>query len=134
MTDHLNKARFDRLDRLSRQLDSLFRIPGTNFRVGYDAIASIVPGIGDAAAALPALWIMLESYRMGLPRNKLARQGVNVAIDGVVGSIPLLGTIFDAGFKANLRNVEILRTHLEGGTMRDVTPPPEDAFTDTRRR
>ena len=130
MTEHLNKARFDRLDRLSRQLDSLFRIPGTNFRVGYDAIASIIPGIGDAAAAVPALWIMLESYRMGLPRNKLARQGINVAIDGVVGSIPLLGTVFDAGFKANLRNVEILRAHLEGGTMRDVTPPPEDAFSD----
>lgn len=133
MTEHPHKARFDRLDRLSRQLDSVFRIPGTRFRVGFDAIAGILPGIGDAVATVPAAWIMLESYRMGLPPDKLARQGLNVAVDGVVGSIPLLGTIFDAGFKANLRNVEILRAHLEGGTMRDVTPPPEDAFTDTKR-
>lgn len=112
-TDHPHRARFDRLARLSRQLDSIFRIPGTRFRVGYDAIASIVPVVGDLAAALPAAWIIIESYRMGLPRGKLARQGVNVALDAAVGSIPILGTLFDAGFRANLRNVEILRAHLE---------------------
>lgn len=120
-TDHPYRARFDRLARLSRQLDSIFRIPGTRFRVGYDAIASIVPVVGDLAAALPAAWIILESYRMGLPRGKLARQGVNVALDAAVGSIPVLGTLFDAGFRANLRNVEILRAHL------DATHPDAEA-------
>lgn len=113
MAEHPHKARFDRLDRLSRQLDSIFRIPGTRFRVGYDAIASLVPVVGDVAAALPAAWILIESYRMGLPPHKLARQGVNLGIDALIGSIPVLGTIFDAGFRSNLRNVDILREHLE---------------------
>ncbi len=110
---HPHKERFDRLDRLSKQLDSVFRIPGTGIRIGYDSIAGLVPVLGDAAAALPAAWILLESRRMGLPKRKLAKQGVNVALDTLFGSIPLLGTIFDVGFKANLRNVEILRRHLE---------------------
>ncbi|MCF3973566.1 DUF4112 domain-containing protein [Paracoccus salsus] len=113
MRETPHKARFDRLDRLSRQLDSVFRIPGTRFRVGYDAIAGVLPVIGDAAAALPAAWILIESYRMGLPPAKLARQGLNLAVDSVIGSIPVLGTIFDAAFRSNLRNVEILRGHLE---------------------
>ncbi|WBU55697.1 DUF4112 domain-containing protein [Paracoccus sediminicola] len=125
MADHPHLDRFERLDRLSRQLDTIFRIPGTNFRVGYDAIASIIPVVGDAATALPAAWIMLESYRMGLPKGKLMRQGVNVAADAVFGSIPLLGTLFDAGFKSNRRNVDILRKHLE--TLPGEAPAPDPA-------
>ena len=113
MMIHPHKERFDRLDRLSKQLDSVFRIPGTGIRIGYDSIAGLIPGLGDAAAALPAAWILLESRRMGLPKRKLVKQGANIALDTLFGSIPLLGTIFDVGFKANLRNVEILRRHLE---------------------
>lgn len=112
MKDELHAARFERLERLSGQLDSVFRIPGTRFRVGYDAIAGLVPGLGDAVAMLPAAWIVIESYRMGLPAHKLARQGINVAVDTTVGSIPVLGSVFDAWFKSNLRNVDILRAHL----------------------
>lgn len=123
MTEHPHKVRFDRLDRLSRQLDSAFRIPGTRFRLGFDTLVGLIPGVGDVATMLPAAWILLESHRMGLPRERLLRQGINVAIDGAVGSIPLIGDLFDAGFKANRRNVEILRAHLEGDAMRDVTPP-----------
>lgn len=113
MGDHLHKARLERLERLSGRLDSVFRIPGTRFRVGYDALAGLLPGLGDAAAMVPAAWIVIESYRMGLPAHKLARQGINVAMDTTVGSIPLLGSVFDAWFKSNLRNVDILRAHLE---------------------
>lgn len=130
MTEQSHQARLDRLDRLSRKLDAAFRIPGTRFRVGFDSIVGLIPGVGDVATMLPAAWIILESHRMGLPRHKLVQQGINVAIDGALGSVPLIGDLFDAGFKANLRNVAILRAHLEGGTMRDVTPPPEDAFSD----
>ena len=117
MKDHVHKARFDRLDRLdrlSKRLDSVFRIPGTRFRVGYDAIAGLLPGIGDAAAMVPAVVIIVESYRMGLPGHKLARQAINVAVDTTIGSIPVLGSFFDAWYKSNLRNVDILRSHLEG--------------------
>ncbi|WP_240493842.1 DUF4112 domain-containing protein [Paracoccus sp. SM22M-07] len=92
----------------------MFRIPGTRFRVGYDAIAGLLPGIGDAAAMVPAVVIIVESYRMGLPGHKLARQAINVAVDTTIGSIPVLGSFFDAWYKSNLRNVDILRSHLEG--------------------
>lgn len=112
MEDDLHTARFKRLERLSGQLDSVFRIPGTRLRVGYDAIAGLLPGLGDAAAMLPAAWIVIESYRMGLPVHKIVRQGVNVVVDTTFGSIPVFGSVFDAWFKSNLRNVDILRTHL----------------------
>ena len=113
MKPHRHSERFHRLDRLSRQLDSVFRIPGTRIRIGYESIAGLVPVIGDVAAAVPAAWILLESHRMGLPRRLLARQGINLALDTALGSVPLLGSIFDIGFRSNLRNVEILRRHLE---------------------
>ncbi|WP_373944343.1 DUF4112 domain-containing protein [Paracoccus marcusii] len=126
MNDDLHKARFEWLEQLSGKLDSVFRIPGTRFRVGYDAIAGLVPGLGDAAAMLPAAWIVLESYRMGLPRHKLVRQGINVAVDTTFGSIPLVGSVFDAWFKSNLRNVDILRSHLNRDRLAGVGAPYGD--------
>ena len=125
MNDDLHKARFERLEQLSGKLDSVFRL-GTRFRVGYDAIAGLVPGLGDAAAMLPAAWIVLESYRMGLPRHKLIRQGLNVAVDTTFGSIPLIGSVFDAWFKSNLRNVDILRSHLNRDRLAGVAAPSDD--------
>lgn len=110
-------------------MDSAFRIPGTRFRFGLDSLVGIIPGLGDLATSVPAGYIIFESYRMGLPTHKLMRQGANVAIDTVVGSVPLVGDLFDTGFKANLRNIAILRDHVTGG-MVDVTPPGEDVFTD----
>lgn len=115
MKDHLHKIRFDRLDRLSDQLDAAFGIPGTRFRVDHDAIAGTRPVIGDAAAAMQAAWIMIGSSRMGLPPAKMASQGLILAVDSIIGSIPVLGTILDAGDRSNLCIVEILRTHPEGG-------------------
>lgn len=136
MEQHPDLQRFDRLDHLSRRLDTAFRIPGTRFRIGYDAIAGLLPGIGDMAAALPAAWILLESRRMGLPRSKLIRQGANVAVDTAVGSIPLLGSLFDMGFKANLRNVAILRAHLEGvhGPLSVIRTFPDTKMPDTKMK
>lgn len=96
MNNDLHKARFERLEQLSGKLDSVFRIPGTRFRVGYDAIAGLVQGLGDAAAMLPAAWIVLESYRMGLPTHKFVKQGISVAVDKTFGSIPVIGSVFDA--------------------------------------
>ena len=127
--EHPHLARFRRLERLSRVLDAAFRIPGTRFRFGYDAIASIVPVLGDLAGVLPAAWIMYESHRMGLPPGKLARQGANVAIDAVFGSVPILGTLFDAGYRANLKNVEILREHLGP----DAFAVPDSGRVNSRR-
>ena len=105
--------RLDRLDHLAGRMDSAFRIPGTGIRVGWDSILGLIPGIGDIAALTPAAYIIVESHRMGAPKSVLMRQSVNVAIDSAIGAIPLIGDLFDIGYKANQRNVKILRKHLD---------------------
>lgn len=106
-------ARLDRLDRIARQMDRVFRIPGTGIRLGYDSILGLIPGIGDAVAVTPSAFIVLESHRMGLPKHLVGRQVVNILVDMGIGTIPLLGDLFDVGYKANMRNVKLLREHLD---------------------
>ena len=84
----------ERLEQLARLMDSRFRIPGTGIRFGLDAIAGLVPGLGDAAAALPALYILFEARRMGVPVSLRIRMIVNIAIDFLIGAIPLVGDLF----------------------------------------
>lgn len=107
-------ARLRRLERLADRMDRAFRLPGTNIRFGWDSIVGLLPGIGDTAALAPAAWIILEAHRMGLPRYRVAQMVGNAGIDWIVGSIPLVGDIFDVGWKGNLRNVALIRRHLEG--------------------
>src|SRR5699024_5454147 len=89
-----------------------FRIPGTRVRFGFDSLLGLVPGIGDAATTLPAAYIVYRAHGLGVPWSTLARMGGNVAVDLFIGAIPVLGDIFDVGFKANRRNVALLRRHL----------------------
>ena len=110
--DHPHAADIARLNRLARRMDSAFRLPIVGVRVGWDAIIGLVPGLGDAAALLPAGYILKEAHRLGASRSVLARMGANVGIDLVIGSVPLLGDLFDVGWKANLRNVDLLNRHL----------------------
>lgn len=102
-----------RLDVLSRLLDSAFVLPGTNIRFGLDGIIGLVPGIGDLVSAALSSYIVFEARRLGLPRRKLARMVGNVAFDAAIGIVPFLGDAADVLFKANRRNVRILREHLE---------------------
>ena len=102
-----------RLDALSRLLDSAFQIPGTNQRVGIDALLGLVPGVGDLVSTALASYIIWEARQLGLPRWKIARMIGNVALDTTVGAIPLAGDLFDVAFKANRRNMKIVRDHLE---------------------
>lgn len=99
------------LEVLADWLDSRFRIPGTGIRFGLDSVLGLVPGVGDAATTVPAAYMLYRAHRMGVPKTVLARMGWNVAIDLVVGAIPLVGDLFDLGFKANRRNVDLLRRH-----------------------
>ncbi len=115
----------ERLEQLARLMDSRFRIPGTGIRFGLDPILGLVPGLGDAAAALPALYILFEARRMGVPVSLRIRMIVNIAIDFLIGAIPLVGDLFDVGFKANNRNVALLRRHLERRAM--AAPPVRPA-------
>lgn len=106
-------AELRRLAALAELLDARWRIPGTGIRIGLDGIASIVPVLGDSATALVAAYLVAEAARLGVPKRVLVRMAGNVGIDWLFGSIPLVGTIFDIGFKANLRNLRLLRRHLE---------------------
>jgi len=102
-----------RLDRLALLLDSKWAIPGTRLTFGVDALAGLVPGAGDIATGLVSAHIIREATRLGIPKPLLARMIGNVALDVVVGTVPLLGSVFDLFFKANRRNMRLLRRHLE---------------------
>jgi hypothetical protein len=102
-----------RLEVLAQLMDNAFVIPGLNRRVGLDAIIGLVPGIGDAVTTLIQSYVIWEARRLGAPKTLIARMVGNVALDGLVGLIPFAGDAFDAVFKANIRNVRLLRDYLE---------------------
>jgi hypothetical protein len=109
----VDQHRLDRLRRVGWLLDNSLPIPGTRFRLGIDQIVGLVPGIGDLVGGVLSLYIIVESARMGVPGALLARMGWNVAVDTLVGEIPVLGDIFDIGFKANIRNLALLDGYLQ---------------------
>lgn len=102
----------NRLRALAHLLDDSIPLPGTGFRFGLDAVIGLIPGFGDAAGAAMSAYILLEAGRLGVPRATLLRMAGNVAIEAVVGAIPFLGDLFDAGWKANLRNLRLVEAHL----------------------
>jgi hypothetical protein len=106
------RERIARLDALADLLDTAFLIPGTNIRFGLDALIGLMPGIGDAISSALSLWIVHEAYQLGARPHVIARMLGNVALDGVVGAVPLLGDAFDVAWRANRRNLRILREHL----------------------
>jgi hypothetical protein len=98
--------------RLAYLLDNSIPLPG-GFRVGLDALIGLVPGIGDTAGAVLSAYVLAAAHRLGAPRSVLLRMAANVAIETVVGAVPFVGDLFDAGWKANARNVRILDAYLE---------------------
>jgi hypothetical protein len=112
-TPPLSRAqRIARLDALATLLDTAFVVPGTNVRFGVDALLGLVPGIGDAITTAMSLYIVKEARALGAPRWLVARMLGNVAIDGLVGAVPLMGDVFDVAFRANRRNLALLQKHL----------------------
>lgn len=105
--------RIARLDALSRLLDTALVIPGTGIRFGIDGLIGLVPGIGDAITTVLSLYIVSEARALGAPPWLIGRMLVNVALDGVVGAVPLVGDAFDVAFRANRRNLALLREHLD---------------------
>lgn len=99
------------IERLGGWLDDRFRIPGTRFRVGLDGLLGLVPGVGDAATGLLGAYIVGRVWQAGVPKHVLLRMGGNVLLDTLLGSIPLVGDLFDFGFKANRRNIDLLLRH-----------------------
>lgn len=101
------------LESLAGWLDSRFRMPGTNIRFGLDSIIGLVPGIGDGLSAIPSGYILVRAHRLGASKTVLALMGLNALIDFVIGVVPVVGDLFDVGFRANRRNVALLRAHFE---------------------
>jgi hypothetical protein len=97
-------------------LDEAIRIPGTNIRIGLDALLGLLPGGGDVAAGVFSGVIILQAARAGAPTPVLGRMLGNVVLDVVVGSIPILGDVFDVAWRANSRNVRLLEAWLDRPT------------------
>jgi hypothetical protein len=94
-------------------LDSAVRVPGTERRVGIDPLVGLVPGYGDALAAALSMYVVAEAALAGVPAGTLLRMCANVALDAAIGSVPVLGDLFDAAWKANERNVALFEEHLD---------------------
>jgi hypothetical protein len=98
----------DRLRRLSWLMDDLIKIPGLGWSFGLDALVGLIPGFGDTATSLVSFYVLLAAVRYRVPKVTLLRMGLNIGIDYVVGSFPLVGDLFDAWWKSNQRNVALL--------------------------
>jgi hypothetical protein len=96
------------LERLSWLMDDLIRVPGVGWRFGLDALVGLIPGFGDTATSLVSFYILASAVRYGVPKVTLLRMGMNLGIDYLVGSLPLVGDFFDAWWKSNQRNVALL--------------------------
>jgi hypothetical protein len=108
-----HRARIARMDALATLLDSALVIPGTGIRFGLDALIGLVPGIGDAVTTAMSLFIVHEAYQLGAPGHVIARMLCNVALDGMIGAVPLAGDAFDVIWRSNRRNMRLLREWLE---------------------
>jgi hypothetical protein len=107
------RAARERLDFLAWLLDSSIPLPGTRFTIGLDAIIGLLPFLGDLIGVALSSFIVAEASRLGAPRALLMRMAFNVAVDGFVGLVPFLGDAFDAGWKANQKNVRLLSAWLD---------------------
>src|SRR6185369_13789896 len=97
------------LERLSWLMDDLFRVPVLGWRFGLDAVIGLIPGLGDTATSLVSFYILVAAVRYRVPKITLLRMGLNLAIDYVVGTLPVVGDLADAWWKSNHMNVDLLR-------------------------
>ena len=107
------------LDRLAWLMDDLIRVPVLGWRFGLDALIGLIPGVGDTATSLASFYILVNAVRYGVPKITLLRMGLNLVIDYVLGSVPFVGDLFDAWWKRNRRNLDLLRQR--------ATVSPEEA-------
>jgi len=111
--DLTREQRLARLEALAKLLDIAFILPGTKIRYGVDGILRLIPVVGDLVATAFSLWLVREARALGAPWHVTARMLGNVAVDGVVGMVPVAGDAFDVLFRANMRNVRLLRRWLD---------------------
>lgn len=118
MTHNSKTSTLRRLRRLSHLLDNAIPIPGTPWRFGLDPVLGLLPGAGDFLGTAFSAYIVLEAARIGIPRSLLGQMVINILLDTVIGSVPVVGDIADATWKANAKNLELLETYWD-------SPQPE---------
>ena len=106
------------METLAKLLDAQFRIPGTDFRFGLDSLIGLIPGAGDLSTFAVSGYMVLILARNGASGYVLARMILNILVDAIFGSIPLLGDLFDVAFKANMRNMRLMQEHYQEGRHR----------------
>ena len=104
----LNEEKLLRLKRLSHNLDEAFTIPGTERKIGIDPIIGLIPGGGDLIGGALSIYIMHAGIRMGMPRSVIIQMFGNIALEFIIGCIPIIGDLFDAMWKSNQRNVKLI--------------------------
>jgi hypothetical protein len=102
-----------RLDTLARFLDSAVRVPGTNIRFGADALLNLIPGVGTLTSKGMSAYLIWEARRLGVPMSTLVRMVGNVGVDFAISAVPLVGWVGDVFYRSNLRNMALLRDHLD---------------------
>src|SRR6185437_12130745 len=102
-----------RLEALARLMDGAFVLPGTTIRFGLDGIIGLIPVAGDVIAGLVSTYLIWEARQLGAPSWLIARMLANVLLDTTIGAIPVMGDAFDVLFRANMKNIALLRRHLE---------------------
>jgi len=105
------RAAVDRIDMLATLFDTALVIPGTGIRFGIEALLRLIPGFGDFAASALSFYLLYEATRLGVPRLLIVRMLANVVIEWGIGTVPVAGDVFDVFFRANRRNVALLRAH-----------------------
>ena len=103
------------VEEIARLMDAKFKVPGTNFRFGLDPILGLLPVVGDATSLAISGGLVLYMIKYGASRKVAIMMLINILLDATIGSIPVLGAIFDFFFKANTRNIKLLKEHYEEG-------------------
>ncbi|WP_298612215.1 DUF4112 domain-containing protein [uncultured Thiothrix sp.] len=107
-----NELLSKKLDKLAWLLDNSIKIPGTSWKIGLDGLLGLIPGIGDLAAGSLSTYILYQAVKLKVPKAILARMTLNILLESVIGVIPVLGDLFDFIFKANQRNVDLMRQYV----------------------
>jgi hypothetical protein len=110
LTDTI-RHELERLSELANWLDAKFTLPGTRITLGLDSLLGLLPGAGDTVGSLFSLYFVYRAHEWGVPTAIKAKMLWNILLDFVIGTIPLIGDIFDVGFKANIRNIDLLKKH-----------------------
>ena len=106
------------MDHLARLMDAQFRIPGTGFRFGLDSLIGLIPGAGDLSTFAVSGYMLVIMAQNGASGYVLARMTLNILIDAIFGSVPILGDLFDLAFKANMRNMRLMQQYYKEGRHR----------------